>query len=161
MKKLCILLALLLPAFVLCACVDKPQTQQLSALSVHDLQPDQAAVIVKEGETFLVCTVTLGRDTDASNGEQLLQYLSDEGILSVTWQQSDYGKYLLSVGGAVADESKNQFIAIYTSVEKDKGAWAGVPSYEADGVKLVSAAVGISQLTVEGGAVLYFEVSSY
>ena len=66
MKKLCILLALLLPAFVLCACVDKPQTQQLSALSVPDLQPDQAAVIVKEGETFLVCTVTLGRDTDAN-----------------------------------------------------------------------------------------------
>ena len=98
MKKFCILLALLLPAFVLCACVDKPQTQQLSALSVPDLQPDQAAVIVKEGETFLVCTVTLGKDTDASDGEQLLQYLSDEGILSVTWQQSDYGKYLLMGG---------------------------------------------------------------
>ena len=165
-KKLAILTAavvILTCVFAFTACDDKPEMQTLSELTLPQMEDNQACVIIKEGESKYSCfVVTLGEDgTTAQNGEQLLQYLQEKSNLALNWQDSAYGKYLLGIGNITADESKGEFVAIFTSVEKDKGSWAGVRSYQAGETELVSSAVGISEMTVQPGAVIYFEISTY
>lgn len=144
----------------LVACVDKPQAEQLTELTLPKLNSDQMAVIIKNGDKdYTSYTVTLTEDM--KTGEDVIRYLIDEAGLSVTWTDSEYGKYIDSIGGAKPDASKNEYVNVLTSVAEDKGSWAGVKTYEVNGVTLVAAAVGISQMSVEAGAVIYFETDVY
>ena len=72
-----------------------------------------------------------------------------------------YGKSFNSIGKAIPDATQNEFVAFFTTVESDKGNWAGVPTYVVEGTQIVSAQVGVSDAKVQSGAIFYFEISTY
>ena len=144
------------------ACVDKPEPVQLTDLKLPELKDNQMAVIIKNGEgDYTSYTVTLGKNgTDATTAEGVLQYLHEEAGLELTWADSDYGKFLTAIGGAKVVQA-NEYVMVMTTVEGDKGNWAGVDTYVVDGVSIVYSQVGVSDMTVEPGAIIYFEISTF
>ena len=158
-----ILVAVLIVTTVaLVACVDKPEPVQLTDLKLPKLKNNQMAVIVKNGESnYTSYTVTLGDGgTDATTAEGVIQYLHDEAGLEVTWSDSEYGKFLTAIGGAKV-VAANEYIMVMTTVEKDKGNWAGVETRVVDGVSIVYSQYGVSEMTVEAGAIIYFEIATF
>ena len=158
---LTVLLAFCAVCFV--ACDDKPMASELTELVLPTMAQDQMAVIIKNGEKdYTSIVVTLGKGgVNAKTAEEVLAYLQDEGVLSVQWTDSDYGKFLSGIGKLAPDASKNEFVTVLTSVAKDKGSWAGVTTYKVGDVEIASAAVGVSELTVETSAIIYFEIQTY
>lgn len=144
----------------LVACVDKPVAKQLEELTLPKLKDGQMAVIIKNGDKdYTSYTVTLTENM--KTGEDVIEYLAQEAELDVDWTESEYGKYINKIGGLSPDASKNEYVTVLTSVAKDKGNYAGVTTYTVGDVTLVSSQVGISEMTVEQGAVIYFEIASY
>lgn len=155
--------ALIVLTCSLVACVEKPKTQELTELTLPTLAPDEMAVIVKNGEKdYTNVVVTLGiNGVQAKTAEDVLAYLAKEKILQIDWTDSQYGKMLNSIGNCKPNASKNEYVSVFTSVSADKGVWAGVKTYTVSSVEIAMAAVGVSSMTVEPGAVIYFEVDSY
>lgn len=153
---------LVVAAVAFAACVDKPSVQEVTELTLPTLAENQMAVIVKNGDKdYTNVAVTLGAGgVDAKNMEDVLNYLNEQGMLSVVWQESSYGKYIVSIGNAEAKEN-GEFVSVLTSVEQDKGNWAGVTTYFVGNLILVSSQYGVSEMTVEAGAVVYFEIATY
>ena len=146
----------------LVACVDKPQPVELTELTLPKLKDNQMAVIIKNGDNdYTSYVVTLGKGgTDATTAEEVIQYLHDEAGLEVTWEEGAYGKFLTAIGGAKVVQA-NEYVMVMTSVEKDKGNWAGVDTYIVDGVSIVYSQVGVTEMSVESGAVIYFEIATF
>ena len=143
----------------LVACVEKPTPQDLTELKLPKLKDNQVAVIIKNAEKdYTSYTVTLSEDM--TSVEDVLAYLKENGM-HLDWTDGPYGKTMNSIGKAVPDPSKNEFVAFFTTVESDKGNWAGVPTYVVEGVQIVSAGVGVSDAKVQSGAIFYFEISTY
>ena len=137
-----LMVVLVVCAVGLVACVEKPTPQDLTELKLPKLKDNQVAVIIKNAE------------------KDYTSYTKENGM-SLDWTDSDYGKMLNSIGKAVPDFSKNEFVAFFTTVEGDKGNWAGVPTYVVEGTQIVSAGVGVSDAKVQSGAIFYFEISTY
>lgn len=152
---------LVVGALCLVACVEKPTPQQLTELTVPNLKDGQVAVIIKNGDKDFTSYVVSLTD-EMTKVADVLQYLKDNGM-PLDWTDSDYGKMINAIGQITPDPSKNEFVAFFTSVQADKGNGAGVPTYTLGDTELqiVSAQVGVSDATVESGAVFYFEISTY
>ncbi len=154
---LALALVLVLSVFTLVACADKPTVQEVTDLTLPTLADNQVAVIIKNGEKdYTNYTVTLSDEMEKV--EDVLNYLANKLDMYLDWQESNYGKYLNGIGGAKPSQA-NEFVAFYTSVESDKGNWAGVTAYTIGDVEIVSAQVGVTSAKVESGAVYYFELS--
>ena len=159
-----ILVAVLIVTTVaLVACVDKPRPMQLTDLTLPELKSNQMAVIIKNGENdYTSYVVTLGKGgADAKTAEDVVTYLQDKSGLKVDWEDSEYGKYITGIGSISQDTANSAYVIVFTSVVKDQGTYAGVPTRLAGDVALVESGVGISSMTVEAGAVIYFELVSY
>lgn len=151
---------LLIASLALVACVDKPQAKQLTELALPQLGDNQMAVIIKNGDKdYTSYTVTL--TDDMQTGEDVLNYLADKADLQIDWQDSEYGKFINGIGGAKVHAGTSEFVNVMTSVQKDKGTWAGVKTYNVGDVTLAASAVGVSEMSVEAGAVIYFEIDTY
>ena len=164
MKNTKLLTWILMVVLVVCAvglvaCVEKPTPQDLTELKLPKLKDNQVAVIIKNAEKDYT-SYTVALSEDMTSVEDVLAYLKENGM-SLDWTDSDYGKMLNSIGKAVPDFSKNEFVAFFTTVEGDKGNWAGVPTYVVEGTQIVSAGVGVSDAKVQSGAIFYFEISTY
>ena len=146
----------------LVACVKKPEPVQLTELKLPELQDNQMAVIIKNGDgDYTSYVVTLGKGgCNATTGEGVLEYLSEVSGLYLDWQESTYGKFLNGIVGAKV-VAANEYVMVMTSVEKDKGNWAGVDTYIVDGVAIVYSQVGVTEMTVEPGAIIYFEIATF
>ena len=154
-----LMVVLVVCATGLVACVEKPTEKALDKLELPTLKQGQVAVIIKNGESdYTRYTVTLSEDM--TSVADVLAYLNANGM-HLDWTDSDYGKMLNSIGKAVPDATKNEFVAFFTTVESDKGNWAGVPTYNVDGTQIVSAQVGVSDAKVQSGAIFYFEISTF
>ena len=154
---------LVVSAIALVACVDKPAPKQLAELTLPELKDNQMAVIIKNGDKdYTSYVVTLGNGgTDATTVEGVITYLNDLGVLAVDWEDSSFGKYIHGIGNIAEDASKSAYVIAYTSIAKDKGTYAGVTTYEVGNLTIVEAGVGVSEMSVEAGAVIYFEIVSY
>ena len=150
-------------AVVACACIDKPTSPELEGLTLPELADNQMAIVIKNGEKdFSTFVVTFGEGTaDFSTVEDVLAHLLAQGVITLDWSDSAYGKTLNSIGSIQPDASKNQFVTYLTTVESDFGTWAGVTTYTVGDVKLVSSGLGISSMTAEPGAVILFELATY
>ena len=151
--------ALVFAVLCLAGCVDKPTPKDLTQLKLPTLKDNQVAVIIKNGEKdYTSYVVTLTEEMDKV--EDVLAYLKDNGM-PLDWTDSDYGKMINSIGKTIPDPSKNEFVSFFTTVESDKGNWAGVQSYNVDGVQLVASNFGVTDANVQSGAIFYFEISTY
>lgn len=156
---LALALVLVFSVFTLVACADKPTVQEVTDLTLPTLEENQVAVIIKNGENNYTNYVALIND-EMKNVEDVLNYLAEEIDLYLDWQDTEYGKFLNGIGGAIPKQT-NEFVSFYTSVADDKGNWAGVTGYTIGDVEIVSAQVGVSSAKVESGAVYYFEIDTF
>ena len=154
-----LMVVLVCTALCLFACVEKPTPQQLTELKLPTLKGNQVAVIIKNSNTDYTQYI-VNLTEQMTSVEHVLQYLKDNGM-PLDWTDSDYGKVLNSIGTNIPDATKNEFVAFFTTVQADKGNWAGVASYIVDGIEIVSAQVGVSDASVQSGAIFYFEISTY
>ncbi len=157
--KLAVAVLLLLATICLCSCTEKipkPSTN----LDVPTVEENKMAVIIKDSQgQYLIYMVQL--NDDITNVEQLLRALAKQYNVNVVLENSSFGYNPVELADLKASTIEQTFIAFFTSVAQDQGSWAGVPSFDVDGYHIVSAGVGISQGVVQGGQVVYFELSSY
>ena len=146
--------------FALVACVDKPQAQELTELIVPTLAENQMAVIIQNSKNdYTSVTVTLGKGgVDAKTAEDVLAYLKKEGAITLKWHDTEYGKYIDALGKITP--STSQWVAVFTSnsAEWDTSAWAQTRT--AGDVTLTTSIVGVSELSVAAGRIIYFELGS-
>ena len=160
-KKLLVFILIAVSLFALTACDNPPQIKQLTELTLPELGNNQMAVIVKNGDSdYTSYTVTLtdgGINTNVC--EDVLEYLRVKSGLTLIWQDSTYGKFITAIGGITAEG--NSYVEVFTSNVQYQGTWAGVDKYEVEGVSLVAASVGVTDLKVAAGDVVYFELGSF
>ena len=159
--RILIYILLVVAIFALVSCDKKPQPKQLAELTLPELNEKEMAVIIKNGDSdYTSYTVRLGKGgVEATTVEDVLEYLHKECNLTLTWQDSQYGKFLTAIGGISAEGSA--YIEVFTSNVDFQGTWAGVDVIEADGVTLVAASVGVTELGVKAGDIVYFELGVY
>ena len=151
---------LVVSAVALVACVDKPTSVELTELTLPNLKNNQMAVIIKNADgDYTSYVVTLGKGgCSATTAEGVIEYLHEEADLYLDWQNGTYGKYLNGIGGA-KPTSSSQWVTVLTSdVEFQDNASAYKITYTVDNVTLVSSTVGVSELAVKEGTIVYFEV---
>ena len=154
-------IALAVSLFALVACVDKPQAQELTELTLPTLAENQMAVIIQNGKNdYTSITVTLGKSgVEAKTVEDVLAYLKKEGAIDLKWHDTEYGKYIDTLGKLTP--STSEWVAVFTSnsAEFDTSAWA--QTRKAGDVTLTTSIVGVSELSVAPGYIIYFELASY
>ena len=93
----------------------------------------------------------------------VLEYLAarENNPLTIDVSDSAYGKYINTIGGLNPDASANEYISVYTSVEKDFGTWDGVGVKTYGEITLKSAGVGVSTMSVVEGCILLFCIETY
>ena len=155
---------LVVSAVALVACVAKPQIVELTELTLPEMDDDQMVIIVKNrNDTYTAHVVTLGgKGTDATTVEGVISYLVQLNMLTVDWTDGgETGKWLNDIGGLAPDANAHEYVAIYTSVTGDWSAGAGDYGYVIDGVTVAYSGYGVSSMSVEAGAVIYFELQTW
>ena len=127
-----------------------------------------ATLVIANGEDHISYEVGLSNLPEGARGAiSLLDYLKAEGKLDYASEDSGYGAYLTSVSskdGGVSvknDMASGTYIYIYTSVEADADVSEYKTEVEWEGKTLTSAGVGLSQMSVTDGAVIYITVIKY
>ncbi len=134
-------------AFCLTACRKNPQ--------------GTAKLVSAEGNTIVI--EGLRTDTSVSLADVLYSF-KEEGKLTFEAQDGDYGWQIMSVNGYVPDAAKNEFWAIYTTLEEYGGdlysdtSWG---TFVYDGKTLGSAAYGASGMPVIEGELYILTLSTY
>ena len=155
-RILAVMLALVLMlslVFATAACTDDATTPADTAGTF------KVVLMPKEGEAQEY-TVDIALMEGQLNGEAAIMQLVGNHGVSVSWEESSYGKYLNNIG-CVQPTEANEYVRLFTSVEKDKGVDAYATTIEYDGVSLTSSGVGISQMTVEKDCIILIRVDSY
>ena len=88
----------------------------------------------------------------------VLAYLKDKEGLTYTETASEYGAFLTQVGDLKQDESKSEYIYLYTSVAKDADTSAYATTVTYKDYTLTSSGVGSSSMTIEDGAIIYIGI---
>lgn len=149
---LTVVLALSL-VFAFAACTDDEKTPAAQEGTF------KVVLMPKEGEAQ-VYTIDIALLEGQLNGEAAIMQLVGNHGVSVSWEESSYGKYLTSIG-CVQPTEANEYVRLFTSVEKDKGVDAYAATIEYEGASLTSSGVGISQMSVEENCIILIRVDSY
>lgn len=84
-----------------------------------------------------------------------LDYLAENEGVSYTATDGGYGAYLTALGSLKESAAEGKYLYVYTSVESDFDVSAYAMTVEYDGVTLTSSGVGISEMSLTDGAVIY------
>ena len=102
------------------------------------------------------------KDVDGEGVMPIMLYLKEKkGLNFVTTESPTYGTFVNEVGGLKPDATKHEFISIHTSVAKDKDVSKNATTVEYKGTTLTSTGVGISTMSVEPDAIIYFVILTY
>ena len=71
------------------------------------------------------------------------------------------GTWLNSIGTLLPDSSKNEYISLYTSLEKDFGLWDGVKTLDYEGKTLTQSNYGIDGMSIEKDTVILFRIETW
>lgn len=121
-----------------------------------------ATIVVAVGEDVRAYDVPLDKINGEVGAIAVLDYLKGEGKLDYTSADTGYGPYLTKVGHLAEDASAGIYVGIWTSVTADQdceSVYSTTVTFE--GEELVTAAVGLGQLSVPDGAVIYFGELKY
>lgn len=145
------LLAVLLMLATLCAAL-------LCACTPGEVDDSgHATVVIAVGEDIREYDVPLDSVKGELGAIAILDYLKGEGKIDYKSEDAGYGPYLTKVGHLSEDAANGVYVGIWTSVTADQdleSEYATTVSY--NGEELVSAAVGMGQLSVEDGCIIYF-----
>ena len=120
----------------------------------------------KEGTMTLVIgetayTVDLSEVEITAGADSILDYLKENEDVTIEYSESQYGRYYTKMGSLVPNVDNNEYISVYTTVEKDFSTWDPVGTYVYNQTTLTEAGVGASSLTIEKDCVIAFEIVSY
>ena len=149
---LTIVLALSL-AFAFAACTDEPENPQSQEGTF------KVVLVPKTGEAQEY-TIDIALLDGQLNGEAAIMQLVGNHGVSVSWEESSFGKYFSSIG-CVQPTEENEYVRLFTTVEKDKGVDAYATTIDYKGVSLTSSGFGISQMSVEKDCIILIRVDSY
>ena len=149
-------------AFVGCR---KPDGSALSGSMKIVIAPE-------DNSTPTVFEVDLSNFTNKDNVDDVIVYLASEGKLCYKGGYAAYGLFLEALGVPVDDGSGNfidnyiieqdstagKYIYTYTSVEKDQNDGEYKTEKEYDGVTVIDSLNGVSAMTIEDGAIIYFAI---
>lgn len=146
MCALCMWAAVLVATFSLAGC-----TPEETIVKVTLLENTETKVVIR---------------ADATGGslEDALNALSEQGKMTFTGAQGQYGLFIESVNGHAADGAKNEFWAVYTSLDEHEGVPYSNAEYgvfEWDGSTLASASYSATQLPLIEGALYALVFSSF
>lgn len=141
-----LLIALTLTAFIGC----KGKTGDVASAGT-------ATVVVAVGDDVRAYEIPLDRLDGERGAIVLLDYLREEGSLEYASADLGYGPYLTRVGHLAEKASEGIYVGIWTNVESDVDRESIYSTkVEYNGVELYSANVGMGELNVPDGAVIYF-----
>lgn len=151
-------------AFVGCS---KPDGSALSGSMKIVIAPE-------DNSTPTVFEVDLSNFTNKDNVDDVILYLAGEGKLCYKGGYAAYGLFLEALGVPVPAASENdypsvnyiieqdasagKYIYTYTSVEKDQNDGEYKTEKEYDGVTVIDSLNGVSAMTIEDGAIIYFAI---
>ncbi len=115
-------------------------------------KPEKVMTLVVGGENEKVYSVDFSDIEITEGGMSILKYLAAQGKLTY---KADATGYLTEVGELKQDAASGTYLYIYTSVAKDADTSAYATTKVWSGKTLTSAGVGIDDMTVENGAVIY------
>ena len=124
-------------------------------------------VVIAEGEQTAVFEASLEELAGEEGAIAALDYLVEVGKITYISEDGGYGAYLTEVsatdGSALVkqDYAENRYIYIYTSVEADMDVTSYAETVEYEGMTLTSTGVGISEMSLPDGAVIYITTIVY
>lgn len=141
------------------ACDPKPQVKTLENLQLPKLAKDEMVVVEKVGEKeYKYFTVPLvGALSEQSSLLDVLEFIRDE--FGVTLELS-YG-FINKFDKLPNPQATDEYVFLYTSVQKDFDASAYAQRFDCGGVTVVTSAVGCSEMSVEKGCVIYIATIVY
>lgn len=149
--------AMLVVTVCFAACVEKPQLTKLDGVELPELAEDEIVVVEKVGDKeYKYFTVQLNEQTGLSEESSLLnvlEYVRDNS--NVTLELS-YG-FINKFDQLPHEGTENEYVYLYTSVEKDFDQSAYATAYDCDGVKVSTSAVGCAEMSIVKGCVIYIE----
>lgn len=119
----------------------------------------KVVLMPKEGEAEVYTIDIALLEGDLTGEAAIMQLVGNHGV-SVSWEDSSYGKYLLSIGCVQPTES-NEFVQLFTTVEKDIDVSQYAVTIEYDGKEITSSGLGITQMSVEKDCIILIRVGSY
>ena len=127
----------------------------LTACSKNDSEGNATLVIATEEKQ--VYDIPLSKIGEGKGVVPALEYLKEEENLEYDLTSG----FLNSIGGLANDYVAGKYIYIYTSVEKDFDVSEYKMEMEYEGKTLVSAGVGIEDMSLTDGAVIYIGLISW
>ena len=106
-------------------------------------------------ESAVEYTVDLSELGEGDGLIPALDYLAENKGVSYTATDGGFGAYLTALGTLKESAAEGKYLYVYTSVEADFDVSAYAMTVEYDGVTLTSSGVGISEMTLTDGAVIY------
>ncbi|MBR1891285.1 MAG: hypothetical protein IJ811_02170 [Clostridia bacterium] len=147
MKKLFALVMVLMVALLAVSCKFGTQSKGTVTIYIGD-ETTQYTVRVKDLE-------------NANNVKDVLDYLKENENLTFECVDSGYGAVVTKIGNLAPDADAHEYIAIYTTNEKD----FSVPPYDTSvtvGEKtFVYSGNGISQMSIDDGTAVLFVIESW
>ncbi len=156
----CVILSSVL---LLCACAPSygSLSGDLQEVQLPPLKDNQFVVVIKESEnnyTYYTMTITdLGTTSTVLDA---LLYLEKNKELTLDYYYSSYGAYFTQIGN-LHDGDGGRYIMFYTSVEQDFDTSAYATTFNCGGVNVTSSGVGASSMHVQGGAVIYIQLTAF
>lgn len=140
--------------FAFAACVNENKDTPASGEGTF-----KVVLVPKEGEAQ-VYTVDIALLEGNLTGEAAIMQLVGNHGVSVSWTDSTYGKYLSAIG-CVQPTEANEYVQLFTTVQKDVDVSQYAVTIDYDGKQITSSGVGISQMSVEKDCVILIRVGSY
>lgn len=111
-------------------------------------------VVIATGDNPVEFNVDIA-DVEGENGLfSVLEYLRENKKITFKYSGTDSSAYLTEINDFV-NGTDNKWIYIYTNVEKDFAVSKYKTEIEYKGQKLTSSGAGVSQMTIEEGALIY------
>ena len=127
-------------------------------------QGDVSVVIENRDGTYTVYKAYLEDVENKGEGVYgVIQYLMERenNPLTADIASSTYGAYVNAIGSLTPDVTKNEYVCLYTSLERDFDTSDYVKELEYEGITLKTSGVGLTSMSAEKGTVILCRIESY
>lgn len=118
-------------------------------------------LVLSDGENATEYSVDLAALTSGDGAMPIITHLEQTRGLTYSKTNGMYGAYLTAIGSLKENSAEGTYLGIWTSVEADFDVSEYATTVDYNGKTLVSSGVGISQMTIEDGAVIYIGYIHY
>ena len=127
-------------------------------------QGDVSVVIETRDGTYTVYKAYLEDVSNKGEGVYgVIQYLMarEDNPLTADIVDSTYGAYVNAIGSLSPDATKNEYVCLYTSLEKDFDTSDYVSEIEYEGTILKTSGLGLTSMSAEKGTIILFRIETW